>query len=149
MVDSNTFQIRKAVFEEFLSQRMPVLYDLAERLGFPSPELILTEPQALLQSISEWLSVQDIAEADRTWITSRIGYYVGELLATSYSGAWHVCEASSSRYWSHYVVGQFAAFSNPNAIVDPFEIASDCIAQPRGRTLEKLILEVVTALRDA
>ncbi|GAA5172981.1 hypothetical protein [Viridibacterium curvum] len=143
-----TLEARAANFPRFLEERMPVLVEFAEALGGAEPHRILKEPNLFLPGISEWLTHQAIAPEDRPWLVTRLGYFVGELFVTQFSGAWLLNETSGSRYFGRYVVGQFAAFSNQNAQFDPFDVAMEAISN-QSVSLESLCSEVSNALRAA
>ncbi|WP_157489288.1 hypothetical protein [Lysobacter sp. Root916] len=136
-------------FDQFLDERMPVLYEFAQSLRLPAPHAILTDPMSVLSGISAWLALQHIEQEDRAWVLSRVGYYIGELLVTHYSGAWLVCTAPASRFYGRYVVGQFRDFDNAESLADPFEAAAVCIDEPPGRSLENIINGIVASLRAA
>ena len=139
---------RKANFAHFLDERMPVLVEFAKSLGFQDPHRIVTEPHLFLPEISDWLAHQDITPEDRTWLTTRLGYLVGELLISRFGGLWFINEIESSKYFGRYVVGQFASASNKNAQVDPFEVAVAAVNNPSS-SLVSLFSEVCGALNSA
>lgn len=133
---------RRESFQAFLAERAPVLSDFAERLELPTPARIATEPTHFLNRVDAFMREQEIDEDDRLWILTRMGYYIGELLIEKLGGGWFVNEDSDSRYFLHYVVGRFSGASNQGAMVAPFEVAAHLVAQPPGRSLIDLVLEV-------
>ena len=139
---------RKVNLDRFLEERMPVLVEFAKALGSQEPHRILNEPHLFLPGISDWLTHQVISADDRPWLLTRLGYLVGELLTTRYSGAWFLNEIEGSRYFGKYVVGQFASLANARLQVDPFEVASDAISMP-SQSLSDLVAEVCHALETA
>ena len=139
---------RKANFERFLEERMPVLVEFATVLGSQEPHRILNEPHLFLPGISDWLAHQIISADDRTWLLTRLGYLIGELLITGYGGAWFLNEIEGSRYFGRYVVGQFVSLANARLQVDPFEVASDAISIP-SQSLSALMTEVCHDLETA
>ncbi|GAA3915718.1 hypothetical protein [Litoribacillus peritrichatus] len=139
-------ELQKERFEAFRNERMPVLHEFSQNLGFQNPHEILINPMAFLEPLSNWLSDQDISEESRNWIIVRIGYFIGELFAVKHDGCWSVCEAKSSRYYGHYVVGEFSSFSNPNALFAPMEVAFELANQPQGRSLSGIVAEIESAL---
>ncbi len=142
---TSDFASRKANFSQFLEERMPVLVQFATALGAQEPYCILDEPHLFLPGISEWLSHHEIAPEESTWLLTRLGYLVGELLVMKYSGAWLFNEMEGSRYYGRYVVGQFAALDNGAVQVDPFEVAAKAISD-KTVSLGDLFSEVCSAL---
>jgi hypothetical protein len=120
-------EARKSQFPSFLAERMPVLVDFAERLGFAEPYRILNEPALFLPGLDAWLQRQEVSSDDRAWLLARLAYYVGEYLVVRYSGSWSVNDIEGSRYFGRYVVGNFAKVSNRHAQVDPYEIGMDAL----------------------
>lgn len=139
-------ELQKDRFESFRQERMPVLHEFSKNLGFQNPHEILINPMAFLEPISNWLSDQEISEESKNWIIVRIGYFIGELFAVKHDGCWSVCEAQSSRYYGHYVVGEFSSFNNPNALFAPMEVAFELANQPKGRSLSGIVAEIESAL---
>jgi hypothetical protein len=139
---------RASAFPRFLEERMPILVEFAEALGGAEPHRILNEPGLFLPGISEWLAHQTISPDDRSWLVTRLGYFVGELFVTKFSGAWLLNEIEGSKYFGRYVVGQFASLSNKNAQFDPFEVAMQAISN-QTIPLEGLCSEVSNALQAA
>jgi len=140
---------RRAGFEDFFSELMPVLVDFAERLNLLEPQMILTDPERHLETIDAFMERQVVKPEDRSWILTRLGYYVGEILVHRLGGCWFLCEAPSSRYFLRYVVGKFSRVRNPNAILDPFQVAAAYLDDlPRCR-LPELLREVENELKNA
>ncbi len=135
---------RRAGFEEWLAERMPVLRDFAAALELPDPPLIVADPDRYLPLIDAWLRDQVIGPDDWAWAVARVGYFAGEALVQRFGGCWLVCDAPNSRFFGRYVVGRFHRVRNPAAIADPIEIAAECLSQPPGRSLAR-ILETVGA----
>lgn len=138
---------RRVSFRAFSAERAPVLSDFAERLELPTPARISTEPTLFLNRVDAFMREQEIDEDDRLWILTRMGYYIGELLIEKLGGGWFVNEDPDSRYFLHYVVGRFPGASNQGAMVAPFEVAAYLVAQPPGRSLIDLVLEVEASVR--
>ena len=137
---------QKERFDSFREERMPILHDFSQRLGFQNPHEILIKPEAFLEPISNWLSEQEISDDAKNWITVRIGYFLGELFVEKHDGCWSVCEAPSSKYYGHYVVGEFSSFNNRNALFAPMEAAFHLSNQPKGRSLAAVVDEIENAL---
>jgi len=133
---------QKERFSSFRDERMPVLHDFSQKLGFQNPHEILINPVGFLEPISTWLSEQEISEESKNWIIVRIGYFIGELFVEKYGGCWSICEAPSSRYYGHYIVGEFSSFNNPNALFASMEAAFELANQPKGRSLIAIVNEI-------
>lgn len=135
----------------FLSERMPVLADFAERLELQNAASIVIDPERFLPSIGLWMRNQVIAdEDDRVWIVTRLGYFIGELLIQRMGGgAWFLNESPESRYFLDYVVGRFPGLQNPNALVNPFEVADAFVGSSPPRDLTGLVEQVEGELRAA
>ncbi|TVV44033.1 hypothetical protein [Thalassolituus sp. C2-1] len=139
-------EMQKERFDSFRKERMPVLHDFSEKLGFKNAHEILINPAAFLEPISSWLSEQDISEDAKNWIIVRIGYFIGELFIEKHGGCWSVCEAPSSRFYGHYVIGGFSSFNNLNALLAPMEAAFELANQPKGRSLSAIVNEIEVGL---
>src|SRR5258708_6538850 len=94
---------RLATFEKFLEERMPVLTTFMEQLELPNPAMVLVEADRFLPPLDEWMRDQVITNSDRTWILTRIGYFIGEYLVQKFSGCWFVNDIADSRYFARYV----------------------------------------------
>lgn len=140
---------RRIGFDVFLNERMPVLTDFMRLVELPDPALVLVQADQYLPAINQWLKTQAIEPADRTWILTRIGYFIGEYLVQRLGGCWFLNEVSDSRYFGRYVVGQFVRASNPNAMVDPFTVADICVTEPPGRSLLSLLESVERDIAEA
>ncbi len=137
---------QKERFNSFQEERMPVLHDFSQKLGFQNPHEILISPAAFLEPISSWLSEQDMSDDAKNWIVVRVGYFIGELFVEKHGGCWSVCEVRSSRYYGHYVVGDFTSFDNRNALFAPMEAEFELVNQPKGRSLSGIVSEIEAGL---
>lgn len=140
---------RKAQFDSFLEQRMPVLTNFIERLELPNAPLALVEADTFLPAISQYMESQRIDAGDRTWILTRIGYFIGEWLVQRYDGCWYLNEAPDTRYFLRYVVGKFTGISNQNAMIDPFSIAEEFVDSPCPRNLINVLADVDSELTNS
>ena len=136
-------------FDSFLEERMPVLTEFMGVLALPEPAMVLVHAERYLPPLDQWLQQQTISDEHLTWLLTRVGYFVGEYLVQNLNGHWLVNKHPESRTFARYVVGGFSKISNPNAMVDPISVAEDCLAEPSGRSLTKLITEVEQELRKA
>jgi hypothetical protein len=138
---------RKRNFEAFLEERMPVLAHFMEVLALPEPALVLVDAERYLPPLDQWLQRQTISDEHRVWLLTRVGYFVGEYFVQMLSGYWLVNEYPETRTFARYVVGGFSKISNSRAMLDPFEVADECLAEPPGRSLIRLLSEVEQELR--
>jgi len=140
---------RKAEFDDFLAERMPVLASFAEALELENPPMIVADPQLYVPKVDEFLEMQDIQENDREWIILRLGFLIGEVLVQRLGGCWLLNDNPDSRTFLRYVVGQFAG-ARTSAMVDPFEVADVLTSQKAPRhfsaMIEEVVAEVVRAL---
>ncbi len=130
---------RRAAFDQWLTERMPVLRDFAAALNLPHPPLIVADPERYLPPIDAWLRDQVVEPDDWGWAVSRVGYFVGEVLIQRFAGCWLVCDATDSRLFARYVVGRFHRVPNPAAIADPVEFAAVYLSKPPGRNLAEML----------
>lgn len=140
---------RRANFDDFLAERMPVLADFAEALGLQDPAMIVADPERYLPSVDAYMATQVVEPNDRVWILTRIGYFVGEIMVQRLGGCWVLNEIPDSRFFLRYVVGEFVSVPNPNAMVDPFDAAAAFVDEPPGRRLSVLLASVEAAVRSA
>jgi hypothetical protein len=138
---------RKARFDGFLEERMPVLVDFVRALGFQEPHRVLNEPHLFIAGVGRWVEAQQVGVEDRAWLATRIGYLIGEYLVTQLGGHWLLCERTDSRYFGRYVVGGFVRARNPEAIVDPMEAGMAVVAdnEKLASLVEEIKLAVVRA----
>ena len=139
---------RRNGFEEFLSERMDILADFARALGLSTPPMIVNDPERYLPGIDAFMQTTAVEPKDRAWITTRLGYLVGEVLIQRLGGAWLLCEVPESKFFLRYVVGEFSAVKNSNAIADPFLVAHTLLSEPPGSSLTRLINEAERDLKN-
>jgi hypothetical protein len=60
-----------------------------------------------------------------------------------------VNEVPGSRYFARRVVGGFDRPPNPNAMVDPFEVAQACLAEPPVRSLQLFLANIESEIARA
>ena len=139
---SALLQKRKAGFDQFYAELMPVLVDFVEKLGIKPPHEVLRAAVQFVPPLDHALKNMVVASAeDRTWLLTRMGYFIGEYFVQKYGGCWSVNEAQDSKFFARYVVGQFAGLGTA-AVLDPFEVAMDFVDTPVPRHLEQLLKEV-------
>jgi len=137
---------RKAGFDVFLEERMPILVDFAERLSIEKPYEIIINPARFIRPIDSFMANQAIDSDDRTWILTRIGYLIGEWFVQKLDGCWKLNSIPDSIFFARYVISDFSGVNNPNAMADPFSIAEEYIDSPPPRNLDKLLNSVVDDL---
>lgn len=130
-------------FDEFRKQRVPVLVDFAERLGFEEAHEIVKTPSRFLPALSQFMRDQVIERDDRDWIMVRVGYFVGELLVERLDGCWIVERNPMSKLFGRYVIGEFSRVKNRRAVADPFGVAQEYVDSPPPRDLQTLFESVV------
>lgn len=140
---------RRAQFDSFLEERMPVLTDFVERLDLPNAPMVLVEADTFLPAISQYMESQQVGGEDRTWILTRIGYFIGEWLVQRHGGCWYLNETPDTRYFLRYVVGRFTGISNHNAMIDPFSIAEMFADSPCPRSLVNVLAGVDSELTSS
>ncbi len=140
---------RKTQFDSFLEERMSVLTDFIERLELPNSPMVLVEADIFLPAISQYMESQQIDAEDRTWILTRIGYFIGEWLVQRRGGCWFLNEVPDTRYFLRYVVGKFTGLSNQNGIIDPFSIAEMFVDSPCPRSLINVLADVDSELTNS
>lgn len=134
---------RKAGFQQFYQELMPVLVDFAEKLGISPAHEILRRADQFVQYLDKALESMAVAdEQDKAWLLPRMGYFIGEYFVQKYGGCWYVNDIRGSRYFGRYVVGRFSRLNSPAAMLDPFLIAQDYVDTPVPRHLEKWLTEV-------
>jgi hypothetical protein len=128
-------------FDAFHEERMPVLVHFMEVLSMPEPALVLLHADRYLPPLDQWLQQQTISDEHRVWLLTRVTYFVGEYFVQRLNGYWLVNKYPDTRTFARYVVGGFSKIANSLAMLDPFSVADECLAEPRGRSLIKLIAE--------
>jgi len=130
---------RVAVFAAFMSERLSVLLECCTCLGFEQPHEVLNTPGKFLSQLDSGFKSAVISEENRVWFITRIGYYIGEYLATRYDGYWQVDEDPASLTFTRYVVGGFSFEGVATPVVDPFEMAQVYADTPVPRSLTQEI----------
>lgn len=138
---------RKARFESFLEEMMPVLGDFAESLGLADPHMIAQDPDAFVPPIGQFMRDQVVEADDCTWIVTRLGYFIGVVLNRRLAGCWMLNEWPDTCHFLRYVVGQFSGSTRVNAMVDPFAVARAFVSLPPGRNLAELLRDVEAGCR--
>ena len=129
-------QRRRDEIENFLNERMPVLIEFMEDLGYEKPHLVLLEAKRFIPTLSDYLKKQKVEKEDKNWIVSVVGYFIGEVFTQNYNGAWYLNEDHDSSTFGKFLVGEFF---NSNISLDPFEIAYKYISQEENRDLALII----------
>jgi hypothetical protein len=140
---------RRANFNGFFEERVPVLAEFLGLLQLPEPRAVMSDAWRFLPAVDQWVAVQVIAPENRIWLMTRLAYLLGELLCQRYGGSWFLNEVVDSRFFLRYVVGRFSSVPNPLAMVDPFEPINELLAGPPGRSLSRLVSEIQGELENA
>ena len=130
--------IRKDRFDTFLEERMPVLTDFMTDLGFNEPHMVLINAELFISPLSDYLKNQEVEDEDRNWITTIVGYFIGEYFVQKYDGYWYLNEDPNSITFLKYVVGGFERLKS-NVAVDSFGVAYDFTNEKIGRDLKECI----------
>lgn len=125
---------RRLEFDKFHKERLPVLVEFAEDLGYSSPHLIVKEPIAFLSSLSDYLKEQEIDNETRNWLVTRVGYFLGECLIQEFQGVWYLDDNPDSLNFTNYVVGNFELPVKKQSI-DTFKYAIEYVNESLGRDL--------------
>jgi hypothetical protein len=139
----NVLEKRKANFTRFYEELIPVLVEFIGQMGITPAQEVLHHAVQYASYLGKALEQIVIAnEGDRLWLTTRVGYFVGEYFAQKYAGHWYVNDICGSRYYARYVVGKFANLGNHAAMIDPFAVADVFVKQQVPRELQRLLSEV-------
>ncbi len=138
---------RKSQFGPFYAELIPALVEFMDRLGITPAHAVLTDAPAFAPLLATVLRNQHLENAaDRVWLLTRVGYYVGEYLVQRHGGCWFVNDAAKSASFARFVVGQFATLGGVSARVDPFAVAADYVDDLPGADLAALLGEIDVAL---
>ena len=136
--EKKLLETRKKGFDSFLEERMPVLRDFMQSVGFQEPHMVLLDAESFLTPLEEYLKYQKIEENDKNWILTIIGYFFGEYFVQKYDGYWYLNDDPETHTFLKYVVGGFSKLKTTMAI-DTFELAKDYVNEDSGRSLKKYI----------
>jgi hypothetical protein len=140
---------RKAGFEQFYNELMPMLVDFIGKLGVNPAHEVLRHADQFVQYLNQALRSMAVTnDEDRGWLLTRMGYFIGEYFVQKYGGCWFVNEIQGSRYFGRYVVGRFARLNDSIPMLDPFLVAQTYVDTPIPRHLEKLLAEVDAELKQ-
>ena len=134
---------RQDQFENFYNELIPSLVYFVKRLGIEPSHEILNHASAFKEPIGaalQNLAVED--NADRIWLISRVGYFIGEYFVQKFGGHWFVNDIEGSKFFARYVVGRFTARVQPNAMIDPFDAAQAYVDGPAPRNLDSVLNEI-------
>lgn len=141
---------RKAGFRQFYMELMPVLVDFVGKLGINPAHEVLKHAENFVPHLDRALQAMAVADQqDRTWLLTRMGYFIGEYFVQKYGGCWYVNEIQGSRYFGRYVVGRFARLNNPVPMLDPFLVAQTYLDTEAPRRLEYMLAEAEAELTKA
>jgi hypothetical protein len=145
--EKQTYERRKAMLDEFVSESMPVMADFAERLGLPEPTMIVNDPESYLPAIDAFMRNQVVKPDDRVWIITRLMYIVGEVLIQRLGGIWLLNDIPDSKFFLKYVVGDFSGIKRAGSQADAGAVAHRYVmSDPPRRSLVDMIDETVADL---
>lgn len=147
--ERRTLDRRKAGFDDFFNESMPVLVDFIGWLQLPDAWRVVNEPDRFLSAVGERLDNQIVKDDDHDWVTARLGYLIGYVLTQRLTGHWLVVEDPDSSFFARYVVGGFSGCKSARAVADPIAIAVEYLGQPPQRNLVNAIDEIEEELRRA
>ena len=134
---------RQANFTVFHQELAQVLVDFIGRIGIEPAAPVLKQAAQYVPLVEQALRDMAVAdEADRTWLTARIAYFLGEVFVQQYDGCWYVNDAPGSPLHARYVVGKFAKPAQAAMPVDPFGLAQAYVAAPVPRGLATLLADM-------
>ncbi|MGO4155487.1 hypothetical protein [Cupriavidus sp. YAF13] len=139
---------RKAGFQQFYEELMPVLVDFVEKMGISPAHEVLRHAGQFAPLLDNVLQSMTVAAEDRLWLLTRMSYFIGGYFAQKYGGCWYVNEVPESQYFGHYVIGQFACLGNAAPMLDSFQVAQAFVDAPVPRSLGKLLAAVDAELAD-
>ena len=137
---------RKADFGQFYQELLPALVEFIDGIGIKPAHTVLTQADQYLPYLELALREMTVAEDDRSWLLTRMMYFIGEYFAQKHGGCWYVNDIAGSRFSGRYVVGKFAGFSDKNLMVDPAEVAQAYVDTAVPRQLSPLLSEVEAGL---
>ncbi|MDQ0610652.1 hypothetical protein QFZ83_004823 [Variovorax sp. W1I1] len=138
---------RRAELEDFYKGLLPALVDFVDRLGIGPAHEVLNHAQQFAPHVET--ALRDLAPADeddRTWLLTRVAYFVGEFFVQKHQGCWYVNDVKGSRYFARYVVGRFPRMPNSGTMLDPFEVARAFVDSACPRRLSDFLEEVDAAV---
>jgi hypothetical protein len=138
---------RQAELEDFYKGLIRALVEFVDRLGIRPAHEVLNHAQQFAPHVEA--ALRDLApadEGDRTWLLTRVAYFVGEFFVQKHGGCWYVNDVKGSKYFARYVVGRFPRLPNSGTMLDPFEVAQAFVDSDRPRKLSELLDEVDAAV---
>jgi len=136
-------QKRQQDFTDFYAKLLPALVDFIGKIGIQPAHEVLNHAVQFEPYVSQATGnfvVED--EDDRTWLETKMGYYIGEYFVQKHSGCWYMNEIPNSRYFARFVVGKFNISSQRALMLDPFEVAAAYVSEAPTRALRNLLAEV-------
>ena len=138
---------RQAELEGFYKGLLPALVNFVDSLGIRPAHEVLNHAEQSAPHLEA--ALRDLApadEADRTWLLTRVAYFVGEFFAQKHEGCWYVNDVRGSKYFGRYVVGRFPRMPTSGMMLDPFEVAQAFVDSARPRRLGDFLNEVDAAV---
>lgn len=121
----------KTLFTPLWEKRIALLEEMMKVLEIQLPESIGEAPAAYLLPFSNWFQHLEILPADRGFLSTRLGFYLGELLRSELEMEWFLVEDTDSRYFAKYVL------VDPKEIIaaDPITMAFQLLSKAAPRDL--------------
>lgn len=127
---------RRAKFESFYRELLPALVTFVDSLGIKPAHEVLNNANQFIPFLD--MALQDLIVAnndERVWLTTQVGYFIGECFAQRHSGCWYLEESLSAEHFGRYVVGRFEQNPLPVSSIDPFEKSMAFVSLPPPRRL--------------
>lgn len=138
---------RQTQLERFYQGMLPALVDFVDCLGIRPAHEVLKHAQQFVPHLETALSdLVPANEDDRTWLFTRVAYFVGEFFVQRHQGCWYVNDVKGSRFFARYVVGHFPSAQVKGTMVDPFEVAQAFVDTACPRKLSYFLAEVDAAV---
>ncbi len=118
-----------------------MLVHFMEVLALPESGLVLVHAERYLPPLDQWLQQQTISDDHRAWLGARVTCFVSEYFAQMLNGYWLVNKYPDTRRFARYIIGGFSKIPNSNAMLGLFSIADECLNEPPGRSLIRLLAE--------
>ena len=136
---------RRSLFDKFLLECNPVLFDFASLLELNAPEGIIYEPDVYFEVIDEYLTNQIIEYEDRPWLLVRLVYLFAIILNNRVNTRWVLESKVKSSNYGRFILRIHTA-SGLSTDVDLFSILQKYVGEPSGRSLRKYLDEVSMGL---
>jgi hypothetical protein len=140
---------RKADFDEFRREVIPILLEFVELYEFGDPAGLIGDIKLLIPILDDYLRHQEVSieHPHRLWLMMRVGYVIARYLIQEEGGSWSVNDIPDSRYFGAYVVWGFNRAENKGLMIDPFVAADIYLRKPPGRSLAQMLRRLSDEIR--